>query len=86
MHLLYRGCAGLDVHAKSVTACIRRRVKGSSDVECEETVFGTFTQDLLRLRKWLRQHGVRHVAMESTGVYWIPVWNMLEGPGLSLML
>jgi transposase len=86
MQLLYRRCAGLDVHAKSVTACIRRRLKGSSEVECEEAVFGTFTQDLLRLRKWLRQHGVTQVAMESTGVYWIPVWNVLEGPGLKLML
>ena len=86
MQLLYRRCAGLDVHAKSVTACIRRRLKGSSAVECEEAVFGTFTQDLLRLRKWLRQHGVTQVAMESTGVYWIPVWNVLEGPGLKLML
>lgn len=86
MQLLYRRCAGLDVHAKSITACIRRQVKGSSDVECEEAVFGTFTQDLLRLRKWLRQHGVRQVAMESTGVYWIPVWNVLEGRGLNLML
>jgi transposase len=86
MQLLYRRCAGLDVHAKSVTACIRRRVKGSSDIEREEAVFGTFTQDLLRLRKWLRQQGVRQVAMESTGVYWIPVWNVLEGRGLNLML
>jgi len=67
-------------------ACIRRRVKGSLEVECEEAVFGTFTQDLLRLRKWLRQYGVREVVMESTGVYWIPVWNMLEGRGLNLML
>jgi len=86
MQLLYRRCAGLDVHEKSVTACIRRRGKGSSDVECEEAVFGTFTQELLRLRKWLRQHGVREVVMESTGVYWIPVWNVLEGRGLHLML
>ena len=86
MQLLYRRCAGLDVHAKSVTACIRHRMKGSSEVECEEAVFGTFTQDLLRLRKWLRQHDIRQVAMESTGVYWIPVWNVLEGRGLNLML
>jgi len=43
MQLLYRRCAGLDVHEKSVTACIRRRVKGSLEVECEEAVFGTCT-------------------------------------------
>jgi transposase len=86
MKLLYRRCAGLDVHEKSVTACVGRRVKGSSAAECEEAVFGTFTRDLLQLRKWLREHGVRQVAMESTGVYWIPVWNILEGSSLDLML
>ena len=47
----------------------------------EEVVFGTFTQELERLRTWLKQHKVRQVAMESTGVYWMPVWNILEsGP------
>ena len=81
-----RRCAGLDAHAKSVTVCIRHRLNGSSDVECEEAVFGTFTQDLVRLRKWLRQHGVRQVVVESMGVCWIPVWHVLEGPGLNLML
>lgn len=86
MKVVYRRCAGLDVHKKSVSACIRRRVKGSSEPETEEAVFGTYTQDLLRLRKWLRERGVRQVAMESTGVYWIPVWNILEGGSLNLML
>jgi len=77
MKLLYRCCAGLDVHKKSVSACIRRRSKGGH-FEVEEAVFGTFTQDLERLRQWLRERKVRQVAMESTGVYWIPVWNVLE--------
>jgi transposase len=86
MKIVYRRCAGLDVHKKSVSACIRRRVKGSSETETEEAVFGTFTQDLLCLRQWLRERGVRQVAMESTGVYWIPVWNILEGGSLDLML
>ncbi len=86
MKLLYRRCAALDVHKKSVTACVRRRVKGSSEVETEEAVFGTYTQDLLRLRQWFKDRGVRQVAMESTGVYWIPVWNILEGSSLELML
>ena len=78
MKLLYRRCAGLDVHKKSVSVCIRRRVTGSREVEIEEAVFGTFTQDLRRLCGFLKRHKVRQVAMESTGVYWIPVWNILE--------
>jgi transposase len=86
MKIVYRRCAGLDVHKKSISACVRRRVKGSSEAEAEEAVFGTFTQDLLQLRKWLRERGVKQVAMESTGVYWIPVWNILEGSSLELML
>jgi transposase len=84
MKIVYRRCAGLDVHKKSVSACIRRRVKGSSEIE--EAVFGTFSEDLRRLKKWLRERGVKQVAMESTGVYWIPVWNILEGSTLELML
>ena len=86
MKLLYRRCAGLDVHKNSVTVCVRRRVSGSSQVEMEEAVFATFTQELRRLGAWLKQHKVKHVAMESTGVYWIPVWNVLEGRSLSLTL
>jgi transposase len=53
-------------------------VAGKKEAETEEAVFGTFTQDLERLVQWLRKRKVRHVAMESTGVYWIPVWNILE--------
>ena len=86
MKLLYRRCAGLDVHKNSVTVCVRRRVPGSSQVEMEEAVFATFTQDLRRLSEWLKQRRVKQVAMESTGVYWIPVWNVLEGGSLSLTL
>jgi transposase len=86
MKLLYRRCAGLDVHKKSVTACVRRQVKGSSEVETEEAVFGTYTQELLRLGQWFKDRGVRQVAMESTGVYWMPVWNILERGSLDLML
>src|SRR5580698_9233892 len=77
MKLLYRCCAGMDVHKKSVSVCIRRRIAGGH-FEVEEAIFGTFTQDLERLRQWLRERKVRQVAMESTGVYWIPVWNVLE--------
>jgi transposase len=77
MKLLYRRCAGMDVHKKSVSVCIRRRIAGGH-FEVEEALFGTFTQDLERLRQWLKERKVRQVAMESTGVYWIPVWNVLE--------
>ena len=86
MRLVYRRCAGLDVHKDSVSACIRRRVKGSKETEVEEEVFSTCTPDLLRLRKWLRDRNVKQVAMESTGVYWMPVWNILEGGSLELTL
>jgi transposase len=86
MKLLYRRCAGLDVHKASVAVCIRRRVPGSGKIDVEEAVFGTFTQELRRLRGWLKERNVRQVAMESTGVYWIPVWNVLEGRSLSLTL
>jgi transposase len=86
MQVVYRRCAGLDIHKDSVSACIRRRVKGSKEPEIEEEVFSTCTQDLRRLRKWLRERKVRQVAMESTGVYWIPVWNILEGGALELTL
>lgn len=78
MKLLYRRCAGLDIHRDTVSACIRARVRGQAEAVLEEQVFGTFTQDLERLRAWLKHHKVRQVAMESTGVYWIPVWNILE--------
>ncbi len=85
MKLLYRCCAGLDIHRDTVSACVRKRVRGQAEASVEEQVFGTFTQDLERLRRWLKQHKVRQVAMESTGVYWIPVWNVLEG-GFTLTL
>lgn len=78
MKLLYRRCAGLDVHKKSISVCVRVRVSGSKEVEIHEATFGTFTRDLERLRDWLKEHKVKQVAMESTGVYWIPVWNILE--------
>jgi transposase len=78
MKILYRCCAGLDIHRDTISACVRRRVKGQSEPIVEEQVFGTFTQELERLRTWLRKNKVQQVAMESTGVPWIPVWNVLE--------
>jgi len=77
MKIQYRRCAGLDVHKKSISACIRIRVHGHK-VEVLTAEFGTVTRELERLRDWLKEHKVKPVAMESTGVYWIPVWNVLE--------
>lgn len=76
MRLLYRRCAGLDIHKTSVSACIR--IRNGAKVQIETAVFGTFTEHLEQLRDWLRGHSIRQIAMESTGVYWIPVWNVLE--------
>lgn len=78
MEVLYPCCCGLDVHKKSITACVLwAEAKGT--VRKEKRRFGTFTPELLSLADWLRTCGVTHVAMESTGVYWKPVWNILEG-------
>ena len=76
MELLYSRCAGLDVHKKSVSACVR--ITGGNKTRKETAVFGTFTGELERLCQWLQKHQVTHVALESTGVFWIPVWNVLE--------
>ena len=74
--LIERGC-GLDVHKKTVTACVR--VPGSKGTrEQHVRTFGTMAAELVTLREWLKTHGVTHVAMESTGVYWKPVWYVLE--------
>jgi transposase len=78
MDVLHACCCGLDVHKKGVTACVLwAGEKGKKRKEKRE--FGTMTRDLLVLSDWLRACGVTHVAMESTGVYWKPVWNILEG-------
>lgn len=77
MKPIYRRCAGLDVHKKSISVCIRKRIH-SHEIEVVEAEFGTFTQDLECLRSFLKKHKVKQVAMESTGVFWIPVWNILE--------
>ncbi len=76
MEVVYPCCCGLDVHKKSITACVLwAEAKGKSRKEKKR--FGTFTHDLLQLADWLEQCGVRHAAMESTGVYCKPVWNIL---------
>jgi transposase len=77
MDLLHPKCAGLDVHQQTVVACARV-VEGAS-VTHERRTFGTTTADLSALRDWLTAHGCTHVAMESTGVYWKPIWQVLDG-------
>jgi transposase len=76
--LLFR-VAGLDVHKKFVVACVRLTDANTGTVSERLQRFGTMTGDLLGLADWLGQMGVTDVAMESTGVYWKPLWNILEG-------
>ena len=68
----YARCCGLDLHKKSVVSCVL------TPDQQEPRTFGTTTGRLLELSDWLQEHQVSHVAMESTGVYWKPVYNLLE--------
>jgi transposase len=77
MDVILRCCAGLDVHKDSVQACIRRTSAGGK-VEHEIRHWGTATRELIAMADWLSCMGVTHVAMESTGVYWKPIFNILE--------
>lgn len=77
MDVVFRFCAGLDVHSRTVAACVRR-VDDRGQVHKEVRTFGTMTRDLLALSDWLAKEGVTHVAMESTGVFWKPIYNILE--------
>ena len=71
MEVLYPRCAGLDVHAATVVACVRIAV--GTTVRYERRTVSTNTSGLLELADWLTTHQVTHVAMEATGVYWKPV-------------
>lgn len=73
MNVLYERCCGLDVHKKSVVACL------ITPAGKQIKTFGTMTADILRMADWLQQEECTHVAMESTGVYWKPIYNLLEG-------
>lgn len=72
MRVIHQRCAGLDVHKKTVVACV------ITPEGQQVRTFSTMTQELLALSEWLQQQGCRAVAMESTGVYWKPVYNLLE--------
>jgi transposase len=78
MDVVYSHCCGLDVHKREMVACL---VSPGSDGEPVRTIraFGTMTADILALADWLVAAGCTHLAMESTGVYWKPIWNLLEG-------
>ena len=80
MDVFAERCAGLDVHQAQVTVCVLLGEAGKR-VRKERRVFATFSRDLLQLAEWLLSLGVSHVAMESTGVYWKPVYGVLEGVG-----
>lgn len=80
MEVLYPYCAGLDVHKKSVVACV------ITPAGKEVRTFGTITAELMGLTEWLQDLGCTHVAMESTGVYWKPIYNLLEATGLHLLV
>jgi len=84
MHVLYPRCCGLDIHQKTVVACVLLTDPDGTSQRFVRT-FGTMTADLLALGDWLECHAVRHVAMESTGVLWRPVFNVLE-EGRTLLL
>lgn len=77
MEVIFERVCGLDVHSASVQACVRRL--SGRQVQQEVRSFGTMTRDILAMADWLASEGVTHVAMESTGVYWKPIYNLLEG-------
>lgn len=79
IQVVHGQCCGLDVHKKQVQACMLR-TRADGTVEQEQRGFGTTTEALLGLLDWLEERGCTHVAMESTGVYWKPIYNLLEGP------
>lgn len=80
MEVIYRRCCGLDVHKKSITACI------ITPQGKEIMTFGTMTENLMLLIDWIKDNGCTHVAMESTGVYWKPIYNLLEAEAIEVLV
>ena len=85
MDLIHARSCGLDVHKKSVVACVLT-TQPDGTAERHMRTFKTMTADLFELAAWLDAQGVTHVAMESTGVYWRPVFNILEDGRRTLLL
>ena len=77
MEALIQCCAGLDVHKDSVEACVRQ-LQAEGKFKQQTRHWGTTTRGLVAMAEWLGGEGVTHVAMESTGVYWKPIFNVLE--------
>jgi transposase len=77
MEMLYERCCGLDVHKRTVVACLLTP-GGDGQPHKEIRTFGTMSADLLALSDWLAAAGCTHVAMEATGAYWKPIYNLLE--------
>jgi transposase len=84
MDVMHERCAGLDVHKKMIVACVRLVVDRKVSRECR--TFDTSTSGLLALLAWLTEQGCTHVAMEATGVYWKPVWNILSDGAFELVV
>lgn len=84
MYELYRRCCGMDIHKDTVVVCVLPPV--GTEGEALHKTYGTFRNDLIRMRTWLKQLKVTEIAMESTGVYWRPVWNVLQDEGFRLLL
>ncbi len=78
MEVLHARCCGIDLHKRSITVCVLIRESGRKEQK-HLREFATTTSEILNCADWLQSLGVTHVAMESTGVYWRPVWNLLEG-------
>jgi transposase len=76
MQVVYQRCCGLDIHKKLIVACLL--LMTPQGVHKEIRTFSTVLSDLYRLRDWLKANACEIVAMEATGVYWKPIWNVLE--------
>lgn len=84
MDVLYERVAGLDVHKDTVVACVRMLVEGKTKRECR--TFAATTEQLVKLRAWLEECRCTHVAMEATGIYWMPVFRILDDGGFELIV
>lgn len=78
MEVLLEHCAGMDVHQETIVVCVLS-TDSSGEVQSQVRTFGTLTKNLFELLKYLESQSVTHIAMESTGIYWKPVFNILEG-------
>src|SRR5574337_1077513 len=81
METIVKMACGLDVHQELIAACIM-----NSGSKKQIRTFGTTTQELLQLKNWLKENGITHIAMESTGIYWKPVFNILEDGDFQILL